>query len=95
MNGVRVAQPVYSVTPLVAFKSGNRYFERPITKLCGRLAQLGERCSHIAEVTGSSPVSPTNKINVLRRFTVGIIYIGVQEGCISINFYLSTYPLYD
>ncbi len=25
----------------------------------GRLAQLGERCSHIAEVTGSSPVSPT------------------------------------
>jgi hypothetical protein len=27
--------------------------------LRGRLAQLGERCSHIAEVTGSSPVSPT------------------------------------
>ena len=25
----------------------------------GRLAQLGERCSHIAEVTGSIPVSPT------------------------------------
>ena len=38
-----------------------------IAKMCimslprqGRLAQLGERCSHIAEVTGSSPVSPTN-----------------------------------
>ncbi len=27
--------------------------------LGGRLAQLGERCSHIAEVTGSNPVSPT------------------------------------
>jgi hypothetical protein len=26
----------------------------------GRLAQLGERCSHIAEVTSSSLVSPTN-----------------------------------
>ena len=25
----------------------------------GRLAQLGERCIHIAEVTGSRPVSPT------------------------------------
>jgi hypothetical protein len=25
----------------------------------GRLAQMGERCSHIAEVTGSIPVSPT------------------------------------
>ena len=25
----------------------------------GRLAQLGERCTHIAEVTGSRPVSPT------------------------------------
>ena len=28
--------------------------------LRGRLAQLGERCIHIAEVTGSRPVSPTN-----------------------------------
>jgi hypothetical protein len=25
----------------------------------GRLAQLVERCVHIAEVTGSSPVAPT------------------------------------
>ncbi len=31
----------------------------------GRLAQLGERCIHIAEVTGSRPVSPTNRIDRL------------------------------
>ena len=30
----------------------------------GRLAQLGERCTHIAEVTGSRPVSPTILLNV-------------------------------
>lgn len=34
----------------------------------GRLAQLGERCTHIAEVTGSNPVSPTNFMK-LTKFT--------------------------
>src|SRR5712691_7671952 len=34
----------------------------------GRLAQLEERCLHTAEVTGSSPVSPTRKVKGLEAF---------------------------
>src|SRR6266498_2035663 len=38
----------------------------------GRLAQLGERCLHTAEVTGSSPVSPTRKVKGLETIPAAI-----------------------
>ncbi len=49
----------------------------------GRLAQLGERLPYKQEVTGSSPVPPTQKIPVNRGFFVGI---RARSECLVTNF---------
>ena len=59
-----------------------REFESPtvhslLQPLRGRLAQLEERCLHTAEVTGSSPVSPTRKVKELDTIPTSITVITV------------------
>ena len=52
----------------------------------GRLAQLAERCLHTAEVTGSSPVSPTQSIKGLSPLLVPDVHHHGQFVTQDINF---------
>jgi hypothetical protein len=45
--------------PAETADAGLAFFWFMLSGVTGRLAQLGERRIHIAEVTGSRPVSPT------------------------------------
>ena len=63
----------------------------------GRLAQLGERCIHIAEVTGSNPVSPTNSLSIcvvliaalLRKAVIQLVRFDVAANDPKVTFVVS------